>query len=192
MIIGITGSSGAGKTTVCQILEQKYNFKTITADEIARNLSKKGTNYTKEIVNKFGADILLENGELDRKKIANIIYSNEEKRKQLNKCTFKYIVKEIKEQIEILKDYNIVIDAPLLFEADLNKICNITIAIINENLEEQVNRIIKRDNINRSEALARIKAQQTNDFYIKNCDYKIINNNDLNKQIENIFRKINV
>ena len=190
MVIGITGSSGAGKTTVCELLKQKYNFKVITADNIAKNLSKKETQYTKDIINEFGTDVLLKNGELDRKKIANIIYKNEKKRKQLNKCTFKYIVKEIKEQIEIQESYNIVLDAPLLFEADLDKICDTTVAVINKNTEEQIDRIIKRDNISKEEAIARIKAQQTNEFYIKNCDYKIINNNNLNIQIENILKEI--
>ena len=54
MVIGITGSSGAGKSTVCEILEKKYDSKTITADKIARELSKKGTEYLNEIVEKFG------------------------------------------------------------------------------------------------------------------------------------------
>lgn len=192
MVIGITGSSGAGKTTVCEILKQKYNFKVIAADDIAKNLSKKGTQYTKDIINEFGINVLLKNGEIDRKKIANIIYNDETKRKKLNNCTFKYIVKEIKEQIESQNGYNIALDAPLLFEADLNQICNKTVAVINENIDEQIERIIKRDNISKEEAIARIKSQQTNEFYIKNCDYKIINNNDVNSQIENMLKEIKI
>ncbi|MGN1270077.1 MAG: dephospho-CoA kinase [Clostridia bacterium] len=192
MVIGITGSSGAGKTTVCEILKQKYNFKVIAADDIAKNLSKKGTQYTKDIINEFGINVLLKNGEIDRKKIANIIYNDETKRKKLNNCTFKYIVKEIKEQIESQNGYNIALDAPLLFEADLNQICNKTVAVINENIDEQIERIIKRDIISKEEAIARIKSQQTNEFYIKNCDYKIINNNDVNSQIENMLKEIKI
>lgn len=190
MILGITGSSGAGKTTVCEILKNEYNFKIIIADDIARNLSKKGTDYFKEIVSEFGNEILLDNGELNRKKIANIIYNNKENREKLNNCTFKYIVKEIKEQISKQTNNNIAIDAPLLFEANLDKLCDITVAVISESLKEQVNRIIKRDNISEEEATARIRAQQTNDFYIENCNYKIINNNDLNKQIGLLIGKV--
>ena len=90
-IIGITGSSGAGKSTVCDILQKEYDIKIINADKIARKLSKKGTSYIEEIVQKFGKDILDEQGELKRKQLAEIIYTNPQKRLELNKCTFKYI-----------------------------------------------------------------------------------------------------
>ena len=104
MVIGITGSSGAGKSTVCEILQNKYNAKIISADKVSKELSQKGTAYLAEIVEKFGHDILLENGELNRKKLANIIYSNKEKRELLNNCTLKYISSEIKNQIEKYKN----------------------------------------------------------------------------------------
>ena len=74
MILGITGSSGAGKSTVCEILEKDYHAKVINADKIAKKLSKKGTEYLSKIAQNFGTDILLENGELNRKKLADIIY----------------------------------------------------------------------------------------------------------------------
>ena len=93
-IIGITGSSGAGKSTVCDILQEEYQVKVINADKIAKELSKRGTSYLDEIIEKFGKDIVDENGELKRKKLAEIIYNNFEKRKLLNLCTFKYIKKE--------------------------------------------------------------------------------------------------
>ena len=74
MIIGITGSSGAGKSTICEILQRKYEANIISADKIAKELSQKGTNYLAEIVKNFGQEILLENGELNRRKLADIIY----------------------------------------------------------------------------------------------------------------------
>ena len=80
MVIGITGSSGAGKSTICEVLEIRYNVKVINADKIAKKLSKKGTNYINDIVAKFGTDILDEEGELKRRKLAEIIYNDEAKR----------------------------------------------------------------------------------------------------------------
>ena len=80
-IIGITGSSGAGKTTICKILKQKYEAFIIDADEIARQLSKKGTMYLNAIIEYFGKNIVDSNGELKRKDLANEIYQNDEKRK---------------------------------------------------------------------------------------------------------------
>lgn len=187
MILGITGSSGAGKSTVCEILEKKYNSQTINADKIAKQLSKKGTNYLQEIVQNFGNDILLENGELDRKKLANIIYSSSSKRDELNNITFKYIKNEIKSQIQKSKNNLIAIDAPLLFEANLQELCDKTIAVISEDRELQIQRIIKRDNIDKEHAVARLNAQHLNEFYIQNCDTTLINNETLEKQIEKLL-----
>ncbi len=190
MVIGITGSSGAGKSTVCEILEKKYDSKTITADKIARELSKKGTEYLNEIVEKFGNEILLENGELNRKKLANIIYSNQNERDNLNRITFKYIKNEIKKQIEQSDKKIIAIDAPLLLEAKMKNLCDYTVAIVSENKELQIDRIVKRDNIDRQHAIARLSAQHPNDFYIAECDYTIINNDLLEDQIDMLMNVI--
>ena len=82
MIIGITGSSGAGKSTVCEILEEEYQIKVLNADKMAKQLSKKGNEYLTDIITLFGKEILQENGELDRPKLANIIYNNKKKTKR--------------------------------------------------------------------------------------------------------------
>ena len=187
MILGITGSSGAGKSTVCEILERKYSSQTINADKIAKQLSKQGTNYLQEIIQNFGDDILLEDGELNRRKLANIIYSNPEKRDELNNITFKYIKNEIKEQIAKSNNNIIAIDAPLLLEANLQEICDKTIAVISEDRNLQIKRIIKRDNIDKEHAIARLNAQHLNEFYIQNCDNTLINDETLEQQIEKLL-----
>ena len=187
MILGIKGSSGAGKSTVCEILERKYSSQTINADKIAKQLSKQGTNYLKEIIQNFGDDILLEDGELNRRKLANIIYSNPEKRDELNNITFKYIKNEIKEQIAKSNNNIIAIDAPLLLEANLQEICDKTIAVISEDRNLQIKRIIKRDNIDKEHAIARLNAQHPNEFYIQNCDNTLINDETLEQQIEKLL-----
>ncbi len=87
-IIGVTGTSGAGKTTLCEILNRQYGAYIIDADRIAKRLSKKGTMYLNAIVKCFGEDILNQEGELRRKELANLIYQDEEKRSQLNRTYF--------------------------------------------------------------------------------------------------------
>lgn len=176
MVIGITGSSGAGKSTICEILEIKYNVKVLNADKIARRLSKKGTNYTNDIVEKFGNDILDEDGELKRGRLAEIIYNDAEKRKELNNCTFKYIREEIEKEIKD-DDTIYIIDAPLLFECELDKICDKIIGVISKK-ELQLDRIVARDNIDYESAEKRLQAQEENEFYIQRCDRIIENNND--------------
>lgn len=195
MIIGITGSSGAGKSTICEALKKNYKAKIINADKIAKKLSKKGTSYIIDIIKKFGKDIVDEEGELKRKKLAEIIYSDPKKREELNSCTFKYIKKEIKKEIEKINGDTIaVIDAPLLFESELNKICDKVIGVISKK-EVQIERIVARDNIDYEQAEKRLAAQQTNEFYIKNCDDIIENNNNLvnvEKVIQDILEKYGI
>ena len=189
MIIGITGSSGAGKSTICEILQKEYNVKIINADKIAKKLSCKGTSYINEIIEKFGKDIVDEKGELKRKKLAQIIYNNSDKRKELNNCTFKYIKKEIEEEIKkIEKNEIIIIDAPLLFECGLDKLCDKVIGVISKR-DLQIERIIARDNIDYNQAESRLNAQEDNEFYINKCDAIIENNNDI-EDIEKKIRKI--
>ena len=192
MIIGITGSSGAGKSTICETLKKNYKVKIINADKIAKKLSKKGTSYIIDIIKKFGKDIVNEEGELKRKKLAEIIYSDPKKREELNEYTFKYVKEDIEKQISKLNEDTIaVIDAPLLFESELNKICDKVIGVISRK-ELQIERIVARDNIDYEQAEKRLAAQKTNEFYIKNCDDIIENNNNLvniEKIIQDIMKK---
>lgn len=194
-VLGITGSSGAGKSTICKMLEKEYDVKIINADAIAKKLSKKGTSYTREIIDQFGIDILDEEGELKRKKLAEIIYTDPKKRQLLNNCTFKYIKKEIENQIKKEnKISTIVIDAPLLFESNLNEICDVVIGIIS-NRELQIERIVARDNVSYEHAEKRINAQASNEFYISHCDEIIENHNDLSRieeEINEIAEKYNI
>ncbi len=197
-IIGITGTSGAGKTTVSNIIKQKYNAKIIDADKIAKELSKPGSEYYNEIVECFGTDILQNVGvalqgdpQIDRKKLANIIFYDDSKRKKLNKITEKYVVKKINETIEEYSklDYMIILDVPLLFESGLNQKCDITIGVIaDQNLK--IERICKRDNITKEIAIKRINALKGDEFLIENCTYIITNEGDreeVKEQIDLIF-----
>ena len=89
MIIGITGNSGTGKTSICKALEENkingINPLVIDADKIVKKMSVKGEEYYNQIVSTFGKEILQENQELDRAKLAKIVFINEEKRELVNK-----------------------------------------------------------------------------------------------------------
>lgn len=195
MIIGITGSSGAGKSTLCEILEKGYEVKVLNADKIARRLSRKGTSYLIDIIKVFGKDIVNEEGELKRSKLAQIIYSDAKKREELNTYTFKYVKEDIIKKISKIQDETtIVIDAPLLFEAELDKMCDKVIGIISPR-ELQIERIVARDDIDYEDAEKRLAAQANDEFFIKNCDYIIKNDNGFSKieeQIKDICNKIGI
>ncbi len=186
-ILGITGNSGSGKTLISKLLKDEYNANLIDADKIAKEISKQGMEYFNEIVKEFGKDVLLENGEINRAKLAEIIFADDKKRERLNTLTFKYVVEEIKEIVNLNGSKMQIIDAPLLIESGLNEICDIVISVIADE-EVKVKRICKRDNIDEKIAKSRIKSQPKDDFYIKNSNYVIVNNNDSN--IENHIKNI--
>ena len=189
-IIGVTGSSGAGKDTLCESLENKYEAEIVDADKIAKELSKKGTMYFNSIVESFGSGIVDRQGKLNRKKLASIIYEDDKKREELNKLTFIYVVDEIKKRINKIKKKIIVVNAPLLFESNLDQVCDFVIAVIAEK-NIQIERIMKRDNIKESEAEKRLNMQNTNDYYIENSDYVIHNKGDI-KDIEKQIKDLKI
>lgn len=198
-VIGITGSSGAGKTTLSKILKEKYHYEVIDADKVARDLSIPGTEYLNKIRLNFGETVFFEDGTLNRKALAQKIYTNKKDLEILNNLTFKFVVEEIEKKILKIQNFQekndlnkfIVIDAPLLFESNLDKKCDCVIALIaNENVK--INRICKRDNITEEIAKRRLDIQQTDEYYIKKADF-IIENNDESKledSIEGILKEI--
>lgn len=174
-IIGITGSSGSGKSTCTKILAKELGAKVIDADKLVKQMQTPGQIYFKKIVELFGEEVLQKDGSLNRRKVAEIIFQDELKKEELDKLTYKYVVEEIKNQIKGMKEECVIIDAPLLIESKLNEICDVTVAIVS-NEEEQIKRICKRDNIEENEAKLRIKAQKDNAFYKINVDYIVENN----------------
>ena len=174
-VIGVTGSSGSGKSTVSKIIQKELNAKLIVADEIVKKMQEPGEEYFEKIVELLGNKYLNRDGKLNRKKVADLIFKDEEKRKEINELTKKYVVTKIVRKIENSTSEYIVIDVPLLVESGLNKICNIVIGVVS-NFEEQIKRICSRENIAKEEAIIRLNIQPNNEFYEKNVDYIVENN----------------
>lgn len=174
-VIGITGSSGSGKSTVSKIIAEELNAKIIDADKIVKKMQEPGNEYYKKIVELFGEDYLTENKSLNREKIARLIFNNTSQKQLLDSLTQKYVVEEIKTEIKKTEEDYVVLDVPLLIESDLDKLCNATIGVIaDDNIK--IDRICERDNIRKEEAILRLNSQKSNEFYEKNVDYVIENN----------------
>lgn len=185
-VIGITGNSGTGKSTLSKILNEYEEIKIIDADKIVKEMSIPGTEYSNAIKNTFGKEVFLEDGNLNREKLAQKIYNDNLSRQELNNLTFNYVVKEIVARIEKINSETIkyvVIDAPLLFESQLNKYCDYVIALISE-FELKVSRICKRDNIDEETAKKRLSIQEEDSYYKEKSDFVIYNNNDCNLELE--------
>lgn len=177
-IIGITGASGSGKSTLVKLL----GLKTIDADKVARKVTEKGEDCLKELSEVFGSDILYNSGELNRKRLAEKAFSSKENTTLLNRVTHPYIIKKIEEEIKFFEksESEIILDAPQLFEAGCEKLCDITVGVLAEK-ETRISRITERDSLTRSQALLRINAGKDDDFFKKNCDMIIINDGSLDK-----------
>lgn len=192
--IGITGSSGSGKTTLSKILNERDDVRVIDADKVVKELSVPGTEYLTSIKETFGQEVFLEDGNLNRKKLAQKIYNDNSSREKLNSLTFNYVVKEIIARIKNINDEKIkfaIIDAPLLFESNLDKCCDYVIALVAD-FELKVRRICKRDNIDEETAKSRLNIQNEDSYYTEKSDFVIHNseNSDLKTEIEKIFEKI--
>ena len=189
-VVGITGTSGSGKSTVARIIQQNYNAQIIDADKIAKELTQKDTEYLRKIVKTFGEEIL-ENGKLNRKKLADIIFLDKKQKEKIDKLTQKYVVDEIKKQVKESKNKLVLLDVPLLFETKLNEICDITIGVIADK-KQKIERIGKRDNIEEKQALARLSNQKDDKFFSNNCDYIVENckKEELKEEVRKILPKL--
>lgn len=193
-ILGVTGTSGSGKSTFSKILDEREDIKVVDADKVARELSVPGTQYLKDVVSAFGENILLEDGNLNRRALAHIIYNDENERKRLNSITFPHISKEIYGRIKAFADPKIkyaVIDAPLLFEAGLDKVCDTVISLVATE-DVQIKRICNRDRLDIETAKARLSSQKPVSFYVQNSDIVIMNNEDtdLRKEAEKLLNEL--
>ena len=175
-IYGLTGQTGAGKTTVSQMLSDK-GWCVIDCDIAAREIVKKGSPVIDELKAAFGDDIVLENGELDRKALAKKAFSTKENERILNKITHPAITRLVRRHIIENKDSFpfFAVDAALLFESELYDYCAKTIVVCADE-KIRLERIMNRDSITEDEAKLRINAQPDEQYYLGKADVVIRNN----------------
>ena len=159
-ILGLTGGIASGKSTVSAYLAQNGAL-IIDADLIARQVVAKKSSGLKQIVAKFGGEILTASGELDRKKLGKLVFSNKELLKALTDITGPLIRAEILREIEAAKKAQVklvVLDIPLLFETGYQTLCD-KVMVVTIPSEVQLERVMKRDNLSAAEARKRIANQ---------------------------------
>ncbi len=189
-IIGITGGIGAGKSTVSKEFEC-LGATIVDADRIAKAVLLKDGNAYKEALDFFGYDIVLEDGEIDRKKLAGIVFSDKEKLEMLNKITHKHIFAEMEKQIEAAKTRVVILDVPLLFSSDFNIECDLKIAVLADE-EIRIKRVMSRDNAQYDEVKARIRNQISDEKYRRMADICIVNDDleETLRQVKRIYESV--
>jgi dephospho-CoA kinase len=176
-VIGLTGQSGAGKTTVCEIF-RKLGFDVIIADELSREVTKAGSPCLTELAEVFGSDIIGGSGELDRRRLANITFGNKKELKKLGAIIYPYINELLFAEIKRLKEAGsayIIYDAPMLFESRADGFCDLIISVTASELK-RTERIRKRDGISDEEIKKRFESQHSEQYFIRKADIYIKNN----------------
>ncbi|MBQ3226181.1 MAG: dephospho-CoA kinase [Clostridia bacterium] len=173
LILGVTGGSGCGKSAFCEALA-KEGAHVLDADAVAREVVLKGKPALSELVMAFGEEILTSCGALDRKKMAGIVFTDEQKRDRLNEITHKYIIEEIRAWLSANAKGVRVLDVPLLFESGLDALCDRTVCVLADK-KTRLSRIVARDGLSEEDARKRLSAQPEGEFYIARADDVIEN-----------------
>lgn len=180
LVFGLTGPSGSGKGEVADLFAS-LEIPVLDADRIYHQLLLPPSPCLSELARHFGEGILNTDGTLNRRALANIVFSDAKELDELNRIAHSYVMGTIRRKLEHYRNDGIsavLLDAPQLFEAGADKDCNIIISILSSR-ENRIRRIIARDGISREEAELRIDAQKSDAFFRANSDYVIENDGAL-------------
>ena len=185
VVIGVTGNSGSGKSSVCDILRKKGAF-VIDADKIAHSIIKSGNPAYDEVIEAFGREILDADGEIDRRRLGSAVFADAGRRAVLAGITHKHILREMLESKENAAQAGyalIVMDAPLLIEAGLHKDCD-AVWVVNAGYEERIRRVMWRDGLTPDAVKGRFNAQTTFAELVVHATAIIENGNDENLEAQ--------
>lgn len=197
LIVGLTGGIVSGKSTVA-LMFKDLGAKIVDADKLGHSVILPHKPAWEKIVKIFGKGILQNDLTIDREKLGKIVFANQPLLKKLNEITHPEITKIIKKEIDSVKNktYNqqktLIIDAALIYETKIDRLMEkIIVVYIDE--DEQIKRLIKRNNLSKDEALQRIKSQMPMKEKVKMADYVVDNSDSLDKtkkQVEKIWKNL--
>lgn len=181
MIIAITGSISCGKSSVSSYLKKKY--KIIDADKIGHRILE-DIEVLEKIKEKFTDSVLVDE-KIDRKKLGELVFSSKEKLEELNAITHPIIRKKIIEEISNQKEKFIFLDIALLYEANFVDLVD-EVIVVHCDYDTQVERLMKRNNFSKEEAVMRINSQMLSAEKSKRADYVIDNSSTLENTYEQV------
>lgn len=180
MIVGLTGQTGAGKSTVSKIFVRK-GFELIDADRVSREVVALGKPCLEELFAFFGHTIRNPDGTLNRRMLAKLVFTDQKKLEKLNSICHPYIMEEIQSRIAHYAEsgkHLVLLDAPTLFESGASDLCDVIVSVLAEP-ERRCQRIMERDGLTVEAAHERMNAQHDEDFFISHSDFLLRNNADL-------------
>ena len=190
-VYGLTGKTGAGKSTVAEKLE-KMGFCVIDGDKIARSITEKGKPAISILANEFGCDIIEDDGSLNRKLLASRAFKDRESTAKLNAITHPIIKAEFEKELRKAEAEGFsfaVIDAAALLESSCKDLCE-KIIVVTAPEEIRLSRVLLRDGITKEQALIRINAQFPDEYYNEKADILIRNYPPYEKEIELTLKEL--
>ncbi|MGB9607380.1 MAG: dephospho-CoA kinase [bacterium] len=186
--VALTGGIASGKSTVLKMFKE-LGAQVLDCDRIAKALTRKGNRGYKRIVNEFGTDILDEKGRIDRKKLASIVFFDEEKRKRLNSLIHPLVYERLEKRMRKMREGIVIVDVPLLVESGGESLFDKIIVVYAEPFV-QLNRLILRG-FSEGEAKARMKAQASWEERLRIADFVVrgdVEMEETKKEVEKIWR----
>lgn len=174
-VIGLTGPTGAGKTTVLNLLRD-HGAAVLDCDKVYYELLQADENLRRELTETFG-DVFLPDGSLDRPKLGKLVFENETALQKLNTIIYYYMGLEIRRRLTAEKKAGTqltVIDAINLIQSGLGELCTKTVAVTAPE-ELRLRRIMARDGIDKTYALSRIRAQENEEYFTRHCHFVLHN-----------------
>ena len=187
LVIGLTGGIASGKTTVSDTFSE-HNVDIVDADIVAREAVSIGSKALQEIVTHFGSNILLPTGELNRRQLRDIVFTNELEKKWLNSLLHPLIREAITSQLKSCSTPYCILVAPLLIENNMEALVD-KILVIDVDEETQIQRTMIRDNCSYEQAKAILSAQITRKDRLIAAD-DIIHNNGMIDKLTNDIKKL--
>lgn len=192
-VYGITGGAGTGKSEVIKMLQQNFGGCVIMSDEVARELMQKGNISYQLIVEYFGRDILMDDGEIDRKKLADHVFNNKEALEKLNSMTHPYVKEEIRKLIAEAEASGecrfVALESAILLECGYENICD-EFWYVYTKPEIRRQRMKETRNYSDEKVDSVMRNQQPDEVFFEQCSFVIKNNTTLSDVYAQLKEKL--
>jgi len=193
LLVGLTGGIGAGKSTVAGLLAE-HGAVVIDADSIVRELQQPGTDVFRAIVDRFGSHVVAADGTLDRERLADIVFRNDDARSALNAIVHPAVYAVMSERIAAVKDADkvVVLDIPLLAEAGGGGGMD-AVVVVEADDEMRVARVVSERGLDTEDVRARMAAQASSEQRVALADVVIRNSGtpeDLRAQVDDLWEQL--